>query len=142
LLRHLEESGYTLKDFDGYTILEYDIAINNGFLCLSPQITYEIFSKLSIGTGINVNLLLFSTSRVKDYEEINLMRNSYYSTFNFGLPVFIMFQGENFFMKFRFDKGLVNLMKDSNSYFKEIEDTFTLSFGYFIFNRGSTSSEQ
>ncbi len=133
-LSHDDNNDLNLRDYDGYIIKTIDVKNSNGYLCLSPQVSYRVFNHWSVGSGLNLNLLLFSINRLKDYEEAKVIKNTYYRTFNIGLPVFIMFQNNNFFIRLKFDKGLVNLMKDSNSFFREKENTLSLNIGYFFVN--------
>ena len=108
---------------------------------MSPLITYNITKRLWAGTGVNLNFLLFSNTKFHDYENDIKLKNTFYQTFTIGIPVFVGFSYKNFFVRIKFDKGMMNMIKNSDSFFREIENTFSINFGYFIFSKESVSSE-
>jgi hypothetical protein len=108
--------------------------VNNRYITLSPQISYYFIESMFIGTGVNVNLLIYSYTNFKDIENIHRLINTYYKPVNIGIPVLIGYSYDSFFLRFRFDIGISNLLKDSNSFFREKENTLSLNIGYFFFN--------
>lgn len=106
--------------------------INNRYFTMSPMISYFFIESMYIGTGINMNLLINSYSDFKDNSEVSRLTNTFYNTINFGIPVLIGYYKEGYFFRLKMDFGISNLMKDSNSFFSEKENTLSLTFGYFF----------
>ncbi len=112
----------------------YQHIVNNRYLTLSPQISYHFIERMFTGAGVNVNLLIYSYNNFKDIENIPRLKNTYYKTVNIGIPVLIGYNYDNFIISLQFDFGISNLLKDSNSFFREKENTLSLNIGYFFFN--------
>jgi len=136
LLTHRDKKEITFRDdFARVTSRTNLNTIINYYLVASPMISYQVFKKWTVGTGINLNFLLASISKFNDYENKPILNNTYYKTFNLGIPIFIGFDHNKYYLRLKFDKGMINLMKDSDSYFKEVENTITISFGYLFLNK-------
>jgi len=135
-LTHRDKKEVTFRDDFGRITTQTNLnTVFNYYLVVSPMISYQVFKKWSIGTGVNLNFLLASRSKFNDYENKPVLKNTYYRNFNLGIPIFIGFHHNKYYLRLKFDKGMINLMKDSNSYFKEIENTISLSFGYLFINK-------
>lgn len=137
-LTHKDKNKLYFKDADGYNY--YAISqhtLSNGYIVISPQLGYHINEKLYLGSGVNLNIVLYSFSYFKDsenyfYKETSVLNNTYYKSVNLGIPLVIGYNHNKIFVRFRFDIGMSNLMKDSNSFFREKEHTLSLDFGYFF----------
>jgi hypothetical protein len=137
-ITHVDKNEVHISVEDGqhvYTV--YKHSIRNGYLSLSPQISYYIIESLYLGTGLNINFLVFSNSYFKDsekylYKEADLVKNTYYGTLQMGIPLFLGFTQNNFMIRLRYDIGLTNKMKDKASFFKEKEHTLSVNVGFFF----------
>lgn len=135
---HKDDNDIHLRDAND--IYYYDITkhtINNGYIVLSPQLSYQINSKIYLGSGVNVNVLLYSHSIFTDLPDYfssvdHRMNNTYYKGVNIGIPVLFGYNYKKFIFRLRYDIGISNLMKDSDSFFEEKENTISLDFGYII----------
>lgn len=139
-LTHKDKNEIHLNDADGYNYYNIDKhTINNGYIVLSPQLSYHINQKLYLGTGVNINFKVYSLSFFKESENFTYSerskssyKNTYYKSINISVPIVVGYNIDKFFMRLKFDVGISNLMKDSNSFFKENEHTLSLNFGYFF----------
>lgn len=135
-LSHRDMKEIIFRDNIGRVTSEtYLNSVFNYYIVLSPMLSYQVFEKWSIGSGINLNFLVSSQTKFNEYMDKPMLKNTYYRTFNMGIPIYIGFHKDNYYLRLKFDKGIINLMKDSDSYFREIENTLTLSFGYILFNK-------
>lgn len=135
---HKDNNVISLRVEDGYNFYNiYKHTINNAYVAVSPQLSYHINEKIYLASGLNINFKVYSQSVFKGsedyfYKEFNRMKNTYYKTVNAGIPILMGYNYKKLFFRVRFDIGIVNLMKDSNSYFSEKENTLTLNVGYFF----------
>lgn len=136
-LTHCETNEVRLRNENGVNF--YNIAkhkINNTYISISPQLSYHFIENIYAGTGINVNLALYSRSTFKELPDDyfftidSRFKNTYYKAINFGIPVFLGLKHNKFFFRLRYDIGMSNLMKDSNSFFREKENTLSFTIGY------------
>jgi len=135
-LSHRDKKELTFRDDIGRVTSETSLnSVFNYYIVLSPMLSYQVFKEWSIGTGVNLNFLLASQTKFNEYENNPKLKNTYYNTFNIGIPIYIGFHRDKYYLRLKFDKGIVNLMKDSDSFFKEIENTLTFSFGYILFSK-------
>ncbi len=135
-LSHRDKKEMTFRDDIGRVISQSSLNSEfNYYIVLSPMLSYQVFKEWSIGSGVNLNFLVASQTKFNEYEDKPKLKNTYYRTFNIGIPIYIGFHRDNYYLRLKFDKGIINLMKDSDSFFKEIENTLTLSFGYILFSK-------
>ena len=136
LVTHRDKKEIDFRDAYGRITDQSELnTIINYYTVLSPMISYQVFKNWSIGTGVNFNILLASKTRFNDFENQPMLKNTYYKVFIPGIPVFIGFNHNKYYLRLKLDKGLMNLMKDSDSYFREIENTVSLGFAYLFFSK-------
>ncbi|MBN2172919.1 MAG: outer membrane beta-barrel protein [Bacteroidales bacterium] len=141
-ITHRDKKTIHFTDEVGNTIANSDLnVINNGYVTLSPQLSFKIIKSMYFGTGVNVNFLVFSKSNFKEIENVSRLKNTFYKFLNFSIPLVAGYDIRDFFIRLKFDFGLSNLMKDPDSYFVEKERTLSLSLGYFLFNGSSASTD-